>query len=201
MKTNEEEPAVVLTGRTARMRPDLVPLYALAAAVLCAAGGWYLLKELAPLLRPLILAVFLAYTILPAHRALRRRVPAKLAGPLLALLVAAVVLGLAVIIYGNLVDLKSELPRLIERAPGLIERLRTWGRGHLPAWLLDPVRDTARAEAETAARLKALASSLVKHRGQFPRRGDRRRVLPCLPDARSPSFSRAGPGRVPSGTG
>jgi AI-2 transport protein TqsA len=139
----------------------------LAAAVLCAAGGWYLLKELAPLLRPLILAVFLAYTILPAHRALRQRVHARFAGPLLALLVAAVVLGLAVIIYGNLVDLKAELPRLIERGQGVIDRLRTWGRGHLPAWALEPVPDTARAEAETAARLKALASSLVNTAASF----------------------------------
>jgi AI-2 transport protein TqsA len=167
MESSEAEPGVVNADRTARLRPDLVPLYALAAAVLCAAGGWYLLKELAPLLRPLILAVFLAYTILPAHRALCRRVPAKLSGPLLALLVAAVVLGLAVVIYGNLVDLKSELPLLIERAGALIERLRTWGRGHLPAWLLDPIRDTARAEAETTARLKALASSLVNIAGNF----------------------------------
>ena len=69
MEPSEEEPTVVMGGRTAQLRPDLVPLYALAAAVLCAAGGWYLLKELAPLLRPLTLAVFLAYTILPAHRA------------------------------------------------------------------------------------------------------------------------------------
>ena len=74
---------------------------------------------------------------------------------------AAVVLGLAVIIYGNLVDLKSEMPVLIERGPGMIERIRAWGRGQLPAWLLDPIRDTARAEAETATRLKAVASSLV----------------------------------------
>ena len=158
---------MVLTGRTARTRPDLVPLFALAAAVMCAAGGWYLLKELAPLLRPLILAVFLAYTILPAHRALGQRVPAKLAGPLLALLVAAVILGLAVIIYGNLVDLKSEMPLLIERAQGLIDRLRIWGRGHLPAWLLGPVPDTARAEAETAARLKSIASSLANIAASF----------------------------------
>ena len=71
------------------------------------------------------------------------------------------------IIYGNLVDLKSELPLLIERGQGLIERLRTWGRGHLPAWLLDPIRDTARAEAETTARLKALASSLVNIAANF----------------------------------
>jgi AI-2 transport protein TqsA len=105
--------------------------------------------------------VFLAYTILPAHDALRRKVHAKLAGPLLALLAAAVVLGLAVIIYGNLVDLKEELPRLVERGRELIERLRTWGRGHLPAWVLDPVPDSARAEADTTVRLKAVASGLV----------------------------------------
>ena len=154
-------------GRTARLRPDLVPLYALAAATMCAAGGWYLLKELAPLLRPLILAVFLAYTILPAHRALRRRVPAKLSGPLLALLVAAVVLGLAVVIYGNLVDLKSELPLLIERGQRLTERIRSWGRGQLPAWLLDPIRNSARTEAETTARLMAFASSLVNIAANF----------------------------------
>ena len=161
MESSDEESRVGIGGSTARLPPDLVPLYAVAAAVLCAAGGWYLLKELAPLLRPLILAVFLAYTILPAHAALRRWVPARLSGPLLALLVAAVVLGLAMVIYGNLVDLKSELPLLIERGQGMIEGVRAWGRGHLPAWLLDPIRDTARAEAETTTRLKAVASSLV----------------------------------------
>ena len=123
-------PVTAWCGAGAR---SLVPLYALAAAVLCGAAG-NLLKELAPLLRPLTLAVFLAYTILPAHRRLSRRVPARLAGPLLALLVAGVVLGLAVLVYGNLVDLKAELPRLIERARGLTAGLRTWGRDHLPAW-------------------------------------------------------------------
>src|SRR5271166_6850186 len=99
MEPSEKEPTVVMGDPAARLRPDLVPLYTLAAAVLCAAGGWYLLKELAPLLRPLILAVLLAYTILPAHRALSRKVHAKIAGPLLVLLVAMVVLGLAVLIY------------------------------------------------------------------------------------------------------
>ena len=69
MEPSHDETNVIMEARTAALPPDLVPLYTLAAAVLCAAGGWYLLKELAPLLRPLILAVFLAYTILPAHPA------------------------------------------------------------------------------------------------------------------------------------
>src|SRR6516162_6901229 len=107
-----DQPAVTGNGRLARLRRELIPLYALAATVVCAAGGWYLLKELAPLLRPLVLAVFLAYTILPVHRRLSRHLPAKLAGLFLALLAAAAVVGMALLVYKNLVDLKAEMPRL-----------------------------------------------------------------------------------------
>jgi AI-2 transport protein TqsA len=156
-----DQPAAVGNGRLARLRRELIPLYSLTAAVVCAAGGWYLLKELAPLLRPLILAVFLAYTILPARQALQQRVQGKFAGLLLALLMAMVLLGLALLIYTNLVELNAELPQLVERARSLIEQLRTWGRGHLPAWAFDPVSDTTRAEAETTMRLRAVASYLV----------------------------------------
>ena len=151
----------------ARLRRDLDPLYALAAAVFIAVGSWYLLKELAPLLRPLVLAVFLAYTILPAHQAIRQRVHAKFAGPLLALLVAMALLGLAMIVYTNLVDLSAELPHLVERARGLIDRARTWGHEHLPAWAFDPVPDTTRAEAETTAQLRTLVSNLVNTASGF----------------------------------
>ena len=108
----------------ARLRRELLPLSALAAAVVCAAGGWYLLKELAPILRPLIPGVFLAYTIVPVHRRLSHRVPTGLAGPLLALLAAVAVLGMAALVYGNLVALRTELPRLIDRANGLVEGVR-----------------------------------------------------------------------------
>jgi AI-2 transport protein TqsA len=161
------EPDVAAGDRVARWRRELVPLYALAAAVLSAAGGWYLLKELAPLLRPLILAVFLAYTILPVHRRLSQWVPSRLAGPLLALLAAVAVLGVAVLVYGNLVALRGELPRLIDRARGLVEGVRAWGRDHLPAWVFELASHPGRAEADTAARLKAIASSLVNAAAGF----------------------------------
>src|SRR5689334_19634597 len=156
-----DQPGVVTEGGAARARRELIPLYALAAAVVCAAGGWYLLKELAPLLRPLVLAVFLLYTILPVHHRVSQWVPSRLAGPLLALLTAVTVLGMAVLLYGNLVALRAELPRLIDRARVIVEGVLAWGRDHLPAWVFEPAADAERTGADTAARLKAMASGLV----------------------------------------
>ena len=125
-----DQPGVVTDGRLARLRRELIPLYALTAAV-CAAGGWYLLKELAPLLRPLILAVFLVYTILPVHHRLSQWVPSRLAAPLLALLAAVAVLGMAALVYVNLIALRAELPRLIDPP---IASNRSACLGAKPAW-------------------------------------------------------------------
>jgi AI-2 transport protein TqsA len=161
MEPRTEESLNMANDRRTRWRRELVPLYALAAAVLCAAGGWYLLKELAPLLRPFVLAVFLAYTILPAQQALRQRVRGKLAGLFASLLVALVLLGLAFLVYGNLVNLNARLPQLVERAQSLIDRARSWGDAHLPEWVFQSWHDTTRVEADTSARLSSLASYLV----------------------------------------
>src|SRR3954467_12481480 len=107
-----DQPGVVADGRSARLRRELIPLYALAAAIVCAAGGWYLLKELGPLLRPLVLAVFLAYTVMPMHQALRGRISSLAATLLMAILAAALMIGLALMVYDNLLDFKAQLPRL-----------------------------------------------------------------------------------------
>src|SRR5436309_3065483 len=55
---------------------DQVGLATLAACLIVATTTWYLLKEFAPLLRPLLLAIFLCYVILPSHRQLTQRFPA-----------------------------------------------------------------------------------------------------------------------------
>ena len=47
---------------------------ALAAGLVIAATSWFLLKELGPLLRPLVLAIFLAYLVVPIHQWLRRHI-------------------------------------------------------------------------------------------------------------------------------
>src|SRR3954469_24037316 len=58
-------------GRPSESAPSL---YALSTGLVAAATSWFLLKELGPLLRPLILAVFLAYLIVPIHQWFRRRI-------------------------------------------------------------------------------------------------------------------------------
>jgi AI-2 transport protein TqsA len=162
-----DEPGVAPGGHLARLRRELTPLYALAATVVCAAGGWYLLKELAPLLRPLILALLLVYTILPLHRRLSQWVPSRLAGPLLALLAAVVVLGLAVLVYENLVALRGELPRLIDRAKAIVDGVLAWAHEHLPARVFELASPAGRAEADTTARIKDIASGLVNAAAGF----------------------------------
>jgi AI-2 transport protein TqsA len=167
MEVTEDQPGMIPSRQAGSLRGGLDALFATAAAVFIAVGIWYLLKELGPLLRPLVLAIFLAYTILPAHQALSQKVRAKFAGPLLALLVALALIGLAFLVYTNLVELRAGLPRLIERGRGLIEGLHNWARDHLPAWVFEPAPVTSQAEADTTARLRALASSLVNAASGF----------------------------------
>ena len=60
-----------------RSGEDPPSLYALAAILVIAATAWFLLKELAPLMRPLVLAVFLAYMVVPIHQGLARASPRR----------------------------------------------------------------------------------------------------------------------------
>jgi AI-2 transport protein TqsA len=74
---------------------------------------------------------------------------------------------MAVLVYANLVALRAELPRLIDRAGGLVEGVRAWGRDHLPAWVFEPASHPRGAEADSTARLKAIASGLVNAAAGF----------------------------------
>ena len=70
METVEGGTERVAGGRASWPRRDLVPLYAAGRGgrKALSAGAGTSEASLAPLLRPLTLAVFLAYTILPVHQ-------------------------------------------------------------------------------------------------------------------------------------
>lgn len=94
-----------------------------ALAVVAAAAAWWLLGELAGVLRPLLMAAFLGYVLMPYYNRLREYLPQPVAVTLLAVLTTALLGTLGVAVYGGLLGLADELqavrPRVIEVAGDL----------------------------------------------------------------------------------
>jgi len=93
-----------------------------ALVVVAVAAGWFMLQQLAPVLRPLMVAVFLAYVLMPHHARLRQHVgtPASLAA--LAGLTVGALLLLAFVTYASVLALRDDLPRLQARAADTVVR-------------------------------------------------------------------------------
>jgi AI-2 transport protein TqsA len=94
--------------------------------VIVLAGSWWLLGQLATVMRPLLLAAFLGYVLLPYYSRLRQRMPPALAIGLLAGVTAVVVAVLALTGYASLIGLTEELPQLKGRATGLLNDANTF---------------------------------------------------------------------------
>jgi AI-2 transport protein TqsA len=177
--------------RAGRPGEETRSLFALAACLVVAAASWFLLKELGPLLRPLILAVFLAYLVVPIHQRLRRRISAPASAAVIVVGTLLLLWGLAMMVHGAIVELNADLPRLIDRARGLVEEVRAYGRAHLPRGLLDASPSTGAAESQgwdsVLSSMRTLVSSgawmlaeafligvylvfLLLELGRFPRR-------------------------------
>lgn len=87
-----------------------------AHAVIIVAGSWWLLGQLAAVLRPLLLAVFLGYVLLPYYARLRLRMPAPVALGLLGGVTTGVLVLTAFAVLVSLGGLADEEPRLRARA-------------------------------------------------------------------------------------
>jgi AI-2 transport protein TqsA len=100
-----------------------VPTVRTAAAwVVVAAGSWWLLGELAAVIRPLLVAVFLWYVLMPYYARLRRHLPTPVAIGLLAGVTTAVLVGLAFAVYASLLDLARDLPTIQAQLLDLVRR-------------------------------------------------------------------------------
>ena len=142
--------------------------FATAAAVLViAALSWYMLKELGPVLRPLLIATILAYVLLPYHSRLRERVTAPVSIILLAGLSVALLVGLALAVYLSVLGLNEELPRLKLRFVTFIHQFHEIVRQISPR-LLDESAGTAGEQVAGLATqaavpvLNAAASALLE---------------------------------------
>lgn len=94
------------TSQSVRL-PSLVS----AAAVMLIVGvSWWLLKELALVLRPLLVAVILAYVLMPYHSRLRKRVSAPVSLVLLAAVTIGVLLAVALVVQMSINAMDAEWP-------------------------------------------------------------------------------------------
>jgi AI-2 transport protein TqsA len=136
---------------------DRATITMVAAYLVIAASAWYLLKELAPVLRPLLLAVFLAYIILPVQAGLARRTSRIVGFVLLGLVVAGVCALLAVLTVRSAANLAEDLPRYSERVNALTGRLRELAE-HRP-WLRELTGDPGNATDVGTGWLRDFAGS------------------------------------------
>lgn len=149
--------------RRRRASEETRSLYALTACLVAAATSWFLLKELEPLLRPLVLAVFLAYLIVPIHLRLRHRIGATVSAILIVGGTCLILWGVAIALYGGIVELNADLPRLTERLRRVVDEARAYGRAHLPPGLSGATEDLSRSEAESWDSLRASLRILVSN--------------------------------------
>jgi AI-2 transport protein TqsA len=120
---------------------DRATITIVATYLVIAAAAWYLLKELASILRPLLLAVFLAYVIVPVQAQLARKTSRIRGFILLGLIIAGACAVVAALTARSAADLVADMPRHTERIKGIIERFRETVQ-HWP-WLAELTGDTS----------------------------------------------------------
>jgi AI-2 transport protein TqsA len=88
--------------------------------LLGAAAAWFLMDQLAPILRPLLIAVFLAYVLMPYHNRLRGHIGGAASIGVLAGITAGLLVALALITYAHMLGLSDEMPQLQHRVAELV---------------------------------------------------------------------------------
>lgn len=101
-------------------------------ALVGAAAGWYLMVQLAPVLRPLLIAAFLGYVLMPYHSRLRQHVGTPASITILAGSTAAALVLVAFITYASIVELNAESPALQKRAGELFQQAEQLLAEHAP---------------------------------------------------------------------
>jgi AI-2 transport protein TqsA len=139
---------------------DAAALHTAAVCLFIAAAAWYLLGQLAGLFRPLLLAVFLCYIILPAHFRLRERIPSLASIAVLTAASVGALCLLALVLYGSALELSEDLPRLTDRALFLFRQARSWVTEHLP-WTVRLHPETAQVEGQSTALLQDAVRALL----------------------------------------
>jgi AI-2 transport protein TqsA len=152
----------VAMSQIARVRGvlrDRATITMVATYLVIAAAAWYLLKELASVLRPLLLAVFLAYIILPVQAGLARKTSRVVGFVLLGVFVAGACALLAALTARSAADLAADLPKHTERVKAIIEHFRETA-AQWP-WLAELTSDTSGAADIGGAQLGNVITAIA----------------------------------------
>jgi AI-2 transport protein TqsA len=146
---------------------DRLGLVTVALVLAITACSWYLLKELAPILRPLLLAFFLCYVILPSHYRLSRHIPTPAADALLATGSVGLLVVLAWLLTGSASQLNNEMPQLVERGQSIMSEVEGFALAHLPTWLGTQAEKVFRGQGQLLDWFKLAAASLAASAAQL----------------------------------
>ena len=148
---DSERPASVAETRR---RHRMMTILTISGLLVGAAAAWYLLTQLVTVLRPLLVAVFLAYVLLPYHSRLRKVVGSPVSIGVLAAATAAVLLGLAAAVSFSILELTDEVPRLQEQLQNLTSEIEHYTTETLP-WL------AGEHEVSIGQRLAGMVTNMV----------------------------------------
>lgn len=132
----------------------------LALPVVAFAAAWFMLQQLAPVLRPLFVAVFLAYVLMPHHGRLRRHIGAPASIAVLAGVTALALFGLALAVYASVLGLSEELPRLQARAAEMTRQAEDLV-GRTAPWASSPDRDGGAGSAKLAEQVARVTAPVL----------------------------------------
>jgi predicted PurR-regulated permease PerM len=139
---------------------DGAQLLTLTLSLVCLAASWWLVNELAVVLRPLLLAVFLGYIILPLHSRLSPRLPGLVTFAFLTSVALIVLFVLSLLVYASTLELGKELPALTGQARRMLREVLAYTERNAP-WLADAVRQATDIEESGANAFRSVVGSVV----------------------------------------
>lgn len=141
--------------------PPRTTLVTVTCCLVIAATSWYLLKEFAGLFRPLLLAIFLCYMILPAHLRLRRHIPGLASIIVLASICVGALWLLGLLIVTSAVELNEDMPNLVHRLQDILHRGEKFYHDHLPEALVGNLKDPTQSQNQLGTWVRSAAGSLA----------------------------------------
>jgi AI-2 transport protein TqsA len=119
---------------------DNESLRTIATGVVIACGAWWILGQLAIVLRPLLVAVFLAYILLPLIKHLRKSMSGPVAIIALAGFVALFLAAMAMVIYSSILSFQEDIPKIKAKVTNLARQSGDFVEKNIP-WLVHKTKD------------------------------------------------------------